>query len=270
MTEDRILRDLSEVIARGPTVSPSLAASPSSADGSAASPAASPEGSRPVIVISYAQSLDGCLTRRQGKPYPLSGDAAMRVTHGVRSACDGLLAGIGTVLADDPRLTTRMGFTGDPLPIILDSRLRFPLSARLLSNPIKPLIATLSSCADEHSSAAVAQASAADSLRTAGANVWSFAPDSQGRIPLGHLLSTLARERQIRSIMVEGGARVIAAFLDAGLCDYLVVTIAPIFLANRNAVSLALNGHAPMPTLTELNHAKLGKDLIVWGAPTFA
>lgn len=256
MTEDRILRDLSEVIARGPTVSPS--------------PATSPEGSRPVIVISYAQSLDGCLTRRQGKPYPLSGDAAMRVTHGVRSACDGLLAGIGTVLADDPRLTTRMGFAGgDPLPIILDSRLRFPLSARLLSNPIKPLIATLSSCADEHSSAAVAQASAADSLRAAGAEVWSFAPDSQGRIPLGHLLSTLARERQIRSIMVEGGARVIAAFLDAGLCDYLVVTIAPIFLANRNAVSLALNGHAPMPTLTELNHAKLGKDLIVWGAPTF-
>lgn len=234
MTEVRILEDLAEVIANG-------------------------HGERPVIVISYAQSLDGCLTRRQGTPYPLSGDASMRVTHGIRSQCDGLLAGIGTVLADDPRLTTRMGFSGDPLPIILDSRLRFPLKARLLTNPQKPLIATLAGSAQD----------AEDELRQAGAEIWSFVPDAHGRIPLSELLSKLSRERQLNAIMVEGGAKVIAAFLDAGLCDYMVVTIAPIFLANRNAVSLALSGTETMPCLAELNHAKLGKDLVIWGAPTF-
>lgn len=234
MTEDKILSDLGSVIARGAT-------------------------DRPVIVISYAQSLDGCLTRRQGTPYPLSGDAAMRVTHGIRSQCDGLLAGIGTVLADDPRLTTRMGFSGDPLPIILDSRLRFPTTARLLGNKTKPLIATLAGCESTSEAA----------LRGAGAAVWSFPPDDQGRIPLPLLLSTLYKDRQVRAIMVEGGAKVIAAFLDAGLCDYLIVTVAPVFLANRNAVSLALSGSAAMPSLPDLNHAKLGKDLIVWGAPQF-
>lgn len=230
----RILKDLAEVIASG-------------------------HSERPVIVISYAQSLDGCLTRRQGSPYPLSGDAALRVTHGIRSLCDGLLAGIGTVLADDPRLTTRMGFSGDPLPIILDSRLRFPPTARLLANPKKPLIATL----------AGSSRNTEEALSHAGAEIWSFAPDGHGRIPLADLLVKLSRERQLKAIMVEGGAKVIAAFLDAGLCDYMVVTIAPIFLANRNAVSLALSGTETMPCLEGLNHAKLGKDLIVWGAPTF-
>lgn len=247
MTEEQILSDVSAIVADG----------------------AKAQADRPVIIVSYAQSLDGCLTRRQGTPYPLSGEPAMRVTHGIRERCDGLLAGIGTVLADDPKLTTRYGFSGDPEPIILDSRLRFPLSAKLLSNAKKPLIATLSPSKGAGEGGAAQQLHAQEALAEAGATVWSFAPNAHQRIPLPALLTRLYRERHIRSIMVEGGAKVIAEFLNYGLCDYLVVTIAPIFLANQNAVSLALSGTAHMPTINGMRHSRLGKDLIVWGQPSF-
>lgn len=224
-----------------------------------------PAEDRPFVVVSYAQSLDGCLSHRQGMPYRLSGDAAMRLTHGVRSRCDGLLVGIGTVIADDPRLTTRHGFGGDPDPIILDSRLRFPLTSKLLHQDKKPLIATLA--CPEHALPDRARRKAA--LEDAGATVWTFEQGPDRRIPLQQLLTRLGREGHQQSIMVEGGAKVIAEFLNSGICDYLIVTVAPVFLANQNAVSLALNGATHLPTIADLRHSKVGDDLVVWGVPQF-
>lgn len=222
---------------------------------------------RPVVVISYAQSLDGCLTPMEGTPYPLSGDAALEVTHGIRSQCDGLIAGIGTVLADDPSLTTRHGFKGDPEPIILDSRLRFPLSAKLLTQPVKPLIATVA--AQQTASQGGGTSAKQHKLDRTGATVWTFKPTAKQRIPLPELLTRLYQERGIRSVMVEGGAKVIAEFFNQGLCDYLIVTVAPIFLATSNSVSLALDAKASLPRLTEMRHCRIGKDLLIWGAPIF-
>lgn len=266
MTLAAILADLNHAISHGACSGFSAGTSA----GSSASPAAGQDGQnrRPFVVISYAQSLDGCLTPMEGTPYPLSGDAALKVTHGIRSQCDGLIAGIGTVLADDPSLTTRHGFNGDPEPIILDSRLRFPLRAKLLHQPVKPLVATLAPPAD---GAATRKASMIKhkELEQAGAKVWRFAPTAKQRIPLPELLTRLYQERGIRSVMVEGGAKVIAEFLTQGLCDYLIVTVAPIFLATLNSVSLALDAKAPLPKLTEMRHCRIGKDLLIWGTPIF-
>src|SRR5512142_1687762 len=87
---------------------------------------------RPLVTLSYAQSLDGCLTVERGRPTPLSGREALRLTHRLRAAHQGILVGVGTVLADDPQLNVRLVEGRSPRPLVLDTNLRLPLEAGLL------------------------------------------------------------------------------------------------------------------------------------------
>ena len=95
---------------------------------------------RPLVTLSYAQSLDGSIARERGKPLALSGPESMRLTHQLRAAHDAILVGIGTVLADDPQLTVRLVEGKSPIPVILDSRLAISPTARLFQNPKKPIL----------------------------------------------------------------------------------------------------------------------------------
>src|SRR5512133_2370683 len=88
---------------------------------------------RPLVTLSYAQSLDGSLAAQRGTPLALSGPQSMELTHRLRAAQDAILVGIGTVLSDNPRLTVRLVEGSQPQPVILDSHLRFPLNANLLT-----------------------------------------------------------------------------------------------------------------------------------------
>jgi len=98
---------------------------------------------RPGITLSYAQSLDGCIALHPGKPLSFSGRQSLAFTHRLRAAHDAILVGIGTVLADNPRLTVRLVTGKNPLPIILDSKLRLPIDSNVLQDhPRSPLIAT--------------------------------------------------------------------------------------------------------------------------------
>src|SRR3989304_8693232 len=76
---------------------------------------------RPLVTLSYAQSLDGCIAARAGERLALSGPESMRLTHRLRAAQDAILVGIGTVPADNPRLTVHLVQGQDPQPIVLDS-----------------------------------------------------------------------------------------------------------------------------------------------------
>ncbi|MCK4899238.1 MAG: RibD family protein, partial [Anaerolineales bacterium] len=87
---------------------------------------------RPLVTLSYAQSLDGSIAVRRGSPLSLSSPEAMTLTHRLRAAHETILVGIGTVLADNPRLTVRLVEGRNPQPIILDSHLRLFLDANLL------------------------------------------------------------------------------------------------------------------------------------------
>src|SRR5205823_12555295 len=99
--------------------------------------------SRPFVTLSYAQSVDGSIAARPGQPLALSGALSMTLTHQLRAAHDAILVGIGTVLADNPRLSVRLVEGKDPQPIVADSRLRLPLSANLLyQHPLSPWIAS--------------------------------------------------------------------------------------------------------------------------------
>ena len=216
---------------------------------------------RPRVTLSYAQSLDGSITFCRGKSLRLSGSHSQHMTHQMRAAHDAILVGIGTVLADNPRLTVRLATGNNPQPVILDSQLRFPLQAHLLQNQgglggRAPWIATTER----------AEPRMAKDLESAGARLLRFAAGPDGRVPLERLLKELAA-REVHSLMVEGGARVITSFLAAGLVDSVVITIAPLFVGGLHAVEhLAVNSHPDLyPRAQELKAAGLGEDLVVWG-----
>jgi len=77
---------------------------------------------RPLVTLSYAQSLDGCIAARPGQPLAVSGPLSLTLTHQLRAAHDAILVGIGTVLADNPRLTVRLVEGQHPQPVVVDSR----------------------------------------------------------------------------------------------------------------------------------------------------
>ncbi len=226
---------------------------------------------RPLVTLSYAQSLDGSLTYQRGAPLALSGPESLELTHRLRAAHQAILVGIGTVIADNPRLSVRLVDGKDPQPIILDSRLRLPLKSRLLQPETGPRpdpvwIATTD----------VADPQKAAALEAAGARLIQLPPDEHGRVPLAALLAKLLSSG-IESLMVEGGARVMQAFLSARLVDRVVITLCPLFVGGLKAIEnpLSETPHATagapgfsvqsFPQLGSMQAAKLGDDLIVWG-----
>lgn len=209
-------------------------------------------GPRPFVTLTYAQSLDGAIAARPGQPTRISGPAAVRMTHQLRAEHDAILVGIGTVLADDPRLTVRLVAGAQPQPVVVDSRLRFPPEASLRHHPRRPWIMTLDA-ADPARRAA---------LSAAGLRVQPVAATPDGRVSLAALLRQL-KQQGIHSLMVEGGARIITSFLAAQLVDWLVVTVSPQLLGGLPAIG-HLNGSA-LPRLHRPQMHRLGDDLVLAG-----
>lgn len=212
---------------------------------------------RPFVTLSYAQSLDGSLTDEAGRPFPLSGAQSLRLTHKLRASHDAILIGIGTLLADDPQLTVRLVDGPDPQPIVVDSHLRFPPTARLLRHPNRPpWIVTTETAVSPHQS----------TLEAAGARLLRLPAAADGRIDLAAMLSRLLA-LGIQSVMVEGGARIISSLLAQQLVDRVVLTIAPLFVGGLNV----LHGwqrplQAPqLPRLRHLRYQRLGDDMVVYG-----
>src|SRR5438132_9304376 len=150
--------------------------------------------------------MDGSIAARHGQPLALSGALSMTLTHQLRAAHDAILVGIGTVLADNPRLTVRLVEGKNPQPIVADSRLRFPLSANLLcQHPLPPWIAT-----GEQADAGRQQV-----LEAAGAHVLRLPMNAGGQVNLTALLARLG-EVAIRRVRVEGGERIRTSFTGGG------------------------------------------------------
>ena len=208
---------------------------------------------RPFITLSYAQSWDGSITTRSGEPLSFSGEESTQLTHQLRSLHDGILVGIGTVLSDDPQLAVRQWSGSNPQPIVLDSSLRTPRAAKICHHPDKQCwILTGRPGVESH-----------------GDQVDILAVDSadadQQQVPLEAAMSLL-KERGIKSLMVEGGATVITAFLKAQLADALVLTVAPRIIGGYKAVGdLQAEGCDDQLRIHPLHCAPAGRDFIVWG-----
>jgi riboflavin-specific deaminase-like protein len=210
---------------------------------------------RPAVSLCYAQSLDGCLTFRRGQPAALSGPESSRLTHLLRSLHEAILVGVGTVLADDPRLTVRLVQGADPQPVILDSHLRTPPAANLLREHPRPAWIAARTDADPQRQAA---------LEAAGARLLLVETEASGRVSLPALLSRLS-EIGVNSLMVEGGAQVISSFIAQGLADLAVITIAPVFMGGLHVIETEARLQSPFPRLDPAGYERLGDDLVVWG-----
>lgn len=214
---------------------------------------------RPFVTLSYAQGLDGTIGSPTRGPLAISGPQSMRLTHALRAQHDAILVGIGTVLADDPRLTVRLVDGPQPQPVIVDSHARLPLDAQLWRHPKAPWLAT------SQPASAAAEALARRGARIIPMPVLATSESPEETVDLDELLTTLG-ESGITSVMVEGGARILASFLSRRLAQAAVITVAPRFLGGVGITVHAPT--APMP-LDHVEYTQAGQDLVLWGDFSF-
>ncbi|WP_240539845.1 RibD family protein [Salinarimonas soli] len=177
---------------------------------------------QPFVIAQLGQSLDGRIATPTGDSKYINGGAALDHLHAIRARVDAVLVGIGTVVADDPLLTVRRVPGRSPARVILDPSGRLPCDARVLADDGVPRIVIT------RPGAPVAQ----------GADCIAIEADG-GVIPPRAILRALGA-CGFRRILVEGGARTISAFMDAGLVDRLHVLVAPLILGSgRNGLDLA-------------------------------
>jgi diaminohydroxyphosphoribosylaminopyrimidine deaminase / 5-amino-6-(5-phosphoribosylamino)uracil reductase len=212
--------------------------------------------SRPVVTLSYAQTLDGRLATSTGSSQWISAPESLRFSHEMRAEHDAIMVGAGTVCKDDPRLTVRLVAGQNPLRVVVDSTLRTPLSAAVLTE--EAALGTVFAVTDR------APAAKHDKVRALGATVLCLPAESGGRVNLVALLAEL-HELGIRSLLVEGGAEMITALLRARLVDRLVVCVAPKILgAGIEAVGdLGIRELTRSLIMTDTSITPCGVDLIL-------
>lgn len=199
------------------------------------------------VTLKLATSLDGRIAMPSGESRWITGEAARAQGHRLRAAHEAILVGGETVLADDPELTVRLGEEGrdvdQPLRVVLDSRLRTPPSAKVASGNTLILTAT-----EPH------PIGSAEVVRVASAD---------GRPIIEAIIGALS-ERNITSVLIEGGGQVAASFIRAGRVDRLEWFRAPILLGAEGrpciaGLALAKLGNAPK--FRRLSAEPLGDDL---------
>jgi len=183
----------------------------------------------PFVTAKFAMSLDGKIATRAGDSQWITGDEARRYAHGLRATADAIMAGINTIVADDPQLTARddSGHPLDrqPLRVVVDSKGRLPEKATLLSQPGRTLVAV---AGVDSSTRARIEGSDAEVERV---------PATDGSVDLMELVRRLGSERDITSLLVEGGGTLLGSLFDRGLVDKVVAFVAPTIIGGRGAVS---------------------------------
>jgi diaminohydroxyphosphoribosylaminopyrimidine deaminase/5-amino-6-(5-phosphoribosylamino)uracil reductase len=173
---------------------------------------------RPAFTLKAAITLDGKIATIAGESKWITGPAARDDGMRLRDQRDAVMVGIGTVLADDPRLTARLPRARDPIRIVVDTHLRTPPTAQLLPRNTGPR--TIVVCGLE------APAAREATLAANGAEIWRLPTHGDGRVDLVPLGTRLA-DAGLASVLVEGGGELHAYMLQRGLADELVLYVAP-------------------------------------------
>jgi diaminohydroxyphosphoribosylaminopyrimidine deaminase/5-amino-6-(5-phosphoribosylamino)uracil reductase len=183
----------------------------------------------PFVTAKFAISLDGKIATRKGDSRWISGSEARKYAHNLRYISDAIMAGVNTVLADDPHLTTRCcggrGGTArkQPLRVVVDGEGRTPLTAQVFKEPGKTLLALGRKATPEERAA----------FAGAGAEILEL-PATKGLVDLERLMAALG-EREVTSVLVEGGGILFGSLFDRGLVDKVIAFIAPIIIGGAEA-----------------------------------
>lgn len=192
---------------------------------------------RPRVLVKIAASLDGRVALANGASRWITGEDSRADVQRLRAQCSAVMTGIGTALADDPRLDVRdpaiERLGRQPLRVVLDTSLRLPATARLLRAPGETLVCT-----------ALAPEAAPErwqALQALGAEVIGVPVDPEGGLQLEQILTELGR-RQCNDVLVEAGPTLAGRCVQLGLADELIVYLAPMLLgpAARPMASLPL------------------------------
>jgi diaminohydroxyphosphoribosylaminopyrimidine deaminase/5-amino-6-(5-phosphoribosylamino)uracil reductase len=215
--------------------------------------------SLPFIAMKAGLTLDGKISLKRGRRATITGPESHRFVHRLRDHYDALVVGIGTVIADDPLLTTRIpGKRGnDPVRVILDTHLRIDEDARVLH--ADSAAATWIFCGPDCASAK------ADRLRSEKVKVFSVACGRDGKLDLDRIVSLLAAEN-IMSVLVEGGARVHGEFVKRQLVDRVYLFYAPIF--GGTGGNSVIECDEPFSSSLRITHSKsrrYGSDVLIEG-----
>ncbi len=208
---------------------------------------------RPFVVLKAATSIDGRIAEAPGRRTALTSAAANRHAQRFRAEVDAIGVGSGTILADDPELTARGAFRERPLArVIFDRRLRTPPDARVLSTPeAGPVIIVTTA-------ASAARADVRAALQQRGAQI-EVAGDGTLRAALQRLA-----ERQIESLLLEGGAEIHAAAWDESLVDYVRLYVTP-HAIGANGVPLLAERTFSSAELRDRRVLPLGPDVLIEG-----
>ncbi|WP_447044823.1 bifunctional diaminohydroxyphosphoribosylaminopyrimidine deaminase/5-amino-6-(5-phosphoribosylamino)uracil reductase RibD [Vreelandella sp. H-I2] len=225
---------------------------------------------RPFVRLKMAMSLDGRTAMGSGESQWITGPEARAQVQRLRARSSAILSGVESIIMDDSRLTLRAdqlqlanaaeAVQRQPLRVILDTRLRLPLAAACLSEPGRTLVITTPAHAAEKRAR----------LTQAGAEIHVLPAGSDGRIDLALMLQWLAEHEQVNELLVETGATLAGALLDAALIDELQLFVAPTLLGGEARPLFALPGLSRMADqrrLTIHDIRAVGRDWRIIASP---
>jgi diaminohydroxyphosphoribosylaminopyrimidine deaminase/5-amino-6-(5-phosphoribosylamino)uracil reductase len=212
---------------------------------------------RPLVTIKIAESLDGKIATKAGESRWITSQASREYAHRQRNFFDAIMAGVNTVLKDDPALEPdRKDRAHSLTKIIVDSNLKTPLSARLLKTKQPVIIAAVKK-----------DRTKAERLSQKGACIL-YVKSDKGRLDLSDLLKKL-NKREIRSVLVEGGAELIGSLLDKRLADNALVFIAPKIIGGRDSLSSVggkgIHSLKSVIVLRNSSFKKIDEDILIEG-----
>ena len=211
----------------------------------------------PFVTMKFASSLDGKIATTIGESQWISCEESRKFTHHLRDLNDAILVGFGTILADNPSLTTRLVEGKNPVRVIVDSNARTPLDSKVVMDKSAQTIIAVSKKAPPEKIA---------DLENRGVEV--IVAGDKERVDLKILMKKLAK-REITSVLVEGGGTIHFSMLSAGLVDKIYAFIAPKIIGGLNSLpAVAGLGFKKLSDAVELENftaEKVGEDILLSG-----